>query len=979
MPEIPCRAAGDWHAFSPSRRCIVRFSLRHAFCWNVICAVGLVTLGWNSRAAFAESDEDFFEAKIRPLLVDRCYRCHSTDSGKRHGELALDTKQGWEVGGVSGPAIVPGDATASLLFRAVQYVDENLKMPPDEAGGKLSESEIASLLEWINRGAFDPRVARSKVAGMDAAEAKSWWAFQPVRKPTKGDHVGIDTILEQQFESAGLTKAPAADKRTLLRRATFDLIGLPPTPDELADFLADDSPAAFARVVDRLLASPHYGEQWGRHWLDLARYADSFDARGYGGTGDIAEAWRYRDWVVTALNRDLPYDRFVRDQIAGDISGTRDGLFDVPQITATGVYAIGNWGNGDADKQKIYTDIVDDQVDFTSRAFLGMTLACARCHDHKFDPLTTRDYHAMAGFFYSSRILENFTPPGAGEEPLRIELMTHEERSQQAALRQRISEIDAGLQAMLRPLTTVERDILGIPGLWRRIQQGTDAPSLVVNETDANVHVLTFGVPRRGIALHPGATSPISAVWVSPTSGVVKVSIRLSDTDSSCGDGVSWELRQGSVTLGTGSIANGGSLEFSKDNIRIQKGELIRLILRGPADHACDTTVTEFEIVSQNQASGAAETQWNLRESIVSKQSLGEDDWWICAGDGEQLIDNDLVGRSLQAERAKLVAKIVVPPKALGLAEGGIRNTSYTGFHNARIHKRGRYDQLGDEVPRGVPALLAADPLVINEGSGRLELANWIADPGNPLTSRVMVNRIWQYHFGQGLVRTPNNFGKLGQAPTHPQLLDWLAWKFMESGWSIKQMHRLIMNSSAYQRSSAVDVECRTKDSDNTLLAHQNRRRLSAEELRDALLAVAGTLDLASGGPGVRELSVPRRTLYLATVRSDRSGFQSMFDGANSQAMVDVRADSVVAPQALWLMNNDFALAQVRGLASMLVNQPGDRAERLAWLTNRIFQRQPTQQELLLAGRVVTDATSAALWEPLCHVFLCTNEFIYVD
>ncbi|MDA0660387.1 MAG: PSD1 and planctomycete cytochrome C domain-containing protein [Planctomycetota bacterium] len=979
MPEISCGAAGVWGAFALSRRCIGRFFRHRAFCWSVICAVGLVTSGWNSREAGANSDEEFFEAKIRPLLVDRCYGCHSADSGKRHGELALDTKQGWEIGGDSGPAIIPGDAAASLLFRAVQYTDSHLQMPPEEAGGKLSDSEIALLREWINRGAWDPRVAQLKVAGMDAAEAKSWWAFQPVRKPTEDKHIGIDTILDQQLDIADLTKAPVADKRTLLRRATFDLIGLPPTPDELADYLADESPAAFDRVIDRLLASPHYGERWGRHWLDVARYADSFDARGYGGTGDIAEAWRYRDWVVSALNSDLPYDRFIRDQIAGDILGTRKDSYDAAQITATGAYAIGNWGNGDADKKKIHTDIVDDQIDFTSRAFLGITLACARCHDHKFDPFTTRDYHAMAGFFYSSRILENFTPPGAGEEPLRIDLMTPAELSQQAVRQQRISEIDASLQAMLRPLRTVERDILGTPGLWRRIEQGTDAPSVVVNKTDTDVHVLTFGVPRRGIALQPSGTSPIAAVWQSPSAGTVTVSLRLSDTDPSCGDGVSWELRHKTLTLGSGSIANGGSLEFSKDNIRIQEGELIRLVIRAPADHACDTTATEFEIVSQDQASGTAEMHWNLRESIVAGRSPGEDGWWVCAGDGEQLIDNDPSGQSLQAERAMLVAKAVVPPKAVGLAEGGIRNTSYTGFHNARIHKRGLYDQLGDEVQRNIPALLATAPLAITEGSGRLELANWIAGPANPLTARVMVNRIWQHHFGRGLVRTPNNFGKLGQSPTHPELLDWLAWKFMESGWSIKQMHRLIMSSDAYQRSSAVDLEGRVKDSDNVFLGHQNRRRLSAEELRDALLVVAGRVDFARGGPAVRELSVPRRTLYLATVRSDRSGFQAMFDGANTQAMVDVRTDSVVAPQALWLMNSDFALAQVQGLASILVNQRGDRSERLVWLTNRLFQRQPTQQEEFLVDRVVTDATSVASWEHLCHVFLCTNEFIYVD
>jgi hypothetical protein len=941
----------------------------------LLMAIGVYVGVWNVRV-FADEKDDFFESKIRPILVQRCEGCHTSDKGKMHGGLALDTKLGWTIGGDSGPAIVPGKPMESLIIAAIEYGEDGPQMPPSEAGGKLPNAEIQLLKDWIGRGAHDPRIAKQKVGGMDEAEAKSWWAFQPLQKLENFDTATIDSFIESKLTAANLSNAPEADKRTLLRRATYDLTGLPPTSTEMSEFLADTSADAFSRIVERLLASPHYGERWGRHWLDLARYADSWDARSYGGAGDIAEAWRYRDWVVNAFNRDQPYDQFVRDQIAGDILGTSDGQFNVEQIIATGAYAIGEWGNGDADKKKIHTDIVDDQVDFTSRTFLGITLACARCHDHKYDPFTTREYHALAGFFYSSRILENFTPPGAGEEPMRIDLTEPHVREQQMQKQKRIAEIDTSLMAMLRPLQTVERNALGTNGLMRRIKQGADTPSLMFNETDAELKVLTFRIPPIGVAIHPGPTSSVTAAWISPAEGIYQANIKLVDTDPNCGDGVLWELRHGTMLLGSGAIANGGTAEFDKADISIAPGELLRLIIKPQASHACDTTVTEFVITR----SSASEPQhWSLGESLKAGRQPGEDGWWVCEGDGQQLIQNDATARTLEAERAQLTSEMIVALKAVGLAEGGIKNTTYAGYHNARIHKRGQYDQLSDEVPRGFPVLLANEQPKIVEGSGRLELAKWVISPGNPLTARVMVNRIWQHHFGQALVRTPNNFGKLGERPTHPELLDYLAAKFIENGWSIKQMHRLVMNSDAYKRSSVPSSNAGTVDIENTLISHQQRRRLSAEELRDSLLFAAGSLDPTRGGPAVRDLMVPRRTLYIANVRSDRSGYLAVFDGANAQTIVDKRNDTVVAPQALWLLNNTFALTQANALASLVVKQDGDSNQRLAWLTDRLFQRPPTKSEQALVSAAVDNSNLLESWEPLCHVLLCTNEFVYVD
>ena len=371
--------------------------------------------------------------------------------------------------------------------------------------------------------------------------------------------------------------------------------------------------------------------------------------------------------------------------------------------------------------------------------------------------------------------------------------------------------------------------------------------------------------------------------------------------------------------------------------------------------------------------------RWSLGESLKKGRQPGEDGWWVCEGDGQQLIQNDATARTLETERAQLNAEIVVPPKAVGLADGGIKNTAYAGYHNARIHKRGQYDQLSDEVPRGFPVLLAKEQPKIAEGSGRLELAKWVSSPDNPLTARVMANRIWQYHFGEALVRTPNNFGKLGQKPMHPELLDFLASKFIDTGWSIKQMHRLVMNSDAYKRSSTPVIDFNAIDSKNQLLSRQRRRRLSAEELRDSLLFAAGALDLNRGGPAVRDIMNPRRTLYIANVRSDRSGYLSVFDGANAQSIVDKRNDTVVAPQALWLLNNPFALTQANKLAALVVEHEGDSNQRLAWLIDRLFQRRPTQAEEALALAAVADSNLAESWEPLCHILLCTNEFVYVD
>ena len=947
---------------------------------------GIAVLAFSAAAARAADDGiEFFEKRVRPVLAEQCGKCHAADAEKIKGGLLLDSREGWLQGGDSGPVLVPGDPENSLLIKAVRYTDKDLQMPPKDK--RLPDAAIADLVTWVRMGAPSPqggkadaRVAQAEPKAIDYAAARKQWAFHKPEPPMVPPGAGnpIDRFILAKLDGKGLTLAPPADPHTLIRRITFDLTGLPPTPEEVAAFekaAAENRGAAIAALTDRLLASPHYGEQWGRHWLDVVRYADSLDARGIGKDGDILDAWRYRDWVVGAFNRDLPYDQFITHQIAGDILAARE--WDAAKVSATGMYAIGNWGNGDADKEKLYTDIVDDQIDVTGRAFLGLTLACARCHDHKFDPLTARDYYGLAGIFFSSRILPKFQSKGEGEKLARWPLLSPAQAAERAAAQKRLVEIEAALAGGLQPLTEVKRDIFNQPGLHAWSPKGADNPSLVINTTDADLAFSTIKLPAKSIALHPGPKTAATVAWRSPLTGTVRVSARLRDADPNCGDGIEWEVRRAGEKLAGGAMDNGGMAEFAERDVAVKTGELVQLLIRPRAEYTCDTTQTEFLI------RGADGTQWDLRDTLVHGAGQGHDGvWWICAGEGARLGD-DVAGRpALEEEKKTLSEKVARAEFAQGLQEGGIPATNYEGFHDARIHLRGRYDRLSDTVPRALPTLLTNAQPRIAAGSGRLELAHWIASAENPLTARVMVNRVWQHHFGEGLVRTPNNFGKLGTPPTHPELLDWLATEFVKSGWSVKAMQRAILLSATYQQSSSPTAAALQADPGNQLFSRQNRRRLSAEELRDSLLAASGTLDPATGGPSLRELAAPRRTLYVTTIRSDRATYQMLFDGADPTAIVEKRTDSVVAPQALWLLNHPFALAQTKALAERLLREtPDDDTARIDWLSARLFARPPSAEEKQIAlaeiARSKTDA--AAAWEQYCQVLLCANEFIYVD
>jgi mono/diheme cytochrome c family protein len=995
-------------------------------------------------SADAAADE-FFEKSVRPLLADRCWRCHGDERQK--SELRLDSRAALLAGGKHGPAAVEKRPEESLLIQAIRR-DGERKMPPSQDDA-LDEKQVGAIVRWVELGLPWPDAKPSEAAAraerpITAAE-RAFWSFQPVADPApppvadeSWPQNDLDRFVLAGLERIGLVPAPRADKRTLIRRATFDLIGLPPTPDEVAAFLADETPDAFAHVVDRLLASPHYGERQARHWLDVVRYADSFDSRNLdpaASKGDISEAWRYRDWVVGAFADDLPFAEFVQDQIAGDLRANDGGRFDVKRLIATGVLAIGNWGGGDSDKQKLLTDIADDQVDLVGRAFLGLTLGCARCHDHKFDPIGTDDYYGLAGIFFSSHILAETGPPTAGPPMLRVPLASPEELQARARRDERMRELATKIVATLggAPLSTTVRDAGGQKGLLA-LRGEQETPNLLVNPGDAPRAFSTIDLPARCVTLHPSPQAGVAAIFTSPAELVVAVTGRVADADAHNGDGIEWTLERvragrerggdgAAELLARGAIDNGGAMELDHGDgaaalaaVALARGDELRLTILPRANHFCDTTVVVLRLAEV----GAARS-WDLTSDVVAAAASGAIGNPLPAQDGAswRFVDRraldvppaqlDALTRFAAGEAAagrmaaadasacdellRLRAAEPAPiPFTNGVAEGGVPHTAHEGVHDVAVHVRGRYDRLGAVVPRRFPRVLAGDEQPpIASGSGRRELAAWLAAPENPLTARVFVNRIWQHHFGAGLVRTPGNFGRMGEAPTNPALLDWLTRRFLESGGSVKAMHRLVLLSSSWQQSSRPAAATLAADPDNRLVGRMNRMRLDAESLRDTLLAVAGGLDETRGGAATLDPATRRRTLYVETVRSDRTGARVLFDGADPTAIVDLRAETLVAPQSLWLMNDEFVLERAAELATRVRREAASEDARIDRLFELLFARPPDEREATVARALLARArvaagegdgaagVAAAAFEELAHVLLLSNEFYFVD
>jgi hypothetical protein len=904
---------------------------------------------------------EFFEKRIRPILAARCQSCHNPKAGT--AGLDLTSSSGLRKGADSGPVIVPGDVEKSRLLQVVGY-QERIKMPPT---GKLPDNELEQLSEWVKIGAPWPSIGSEQPTFAEAPKKKGYsrgqkdfWSFRPLHPvaPPEVENKDwvrspVDRFILARLEASGLTPAPPADKLALIRRATFDLTGLPPSEEEVRSFLIDKSLDAFAKVVDRLLASPRYGEKWGRHWLDVARYADSTGAdEDY----RYPYAWKYRDYVINAFNKDMPFDRFIREQIAGDLLPPPAGQdVNTEGIIATGFLALGPKLVAEQDKVKMFYDIVDEQIEVTSKAFLGLSIACARCHDHKFDPISTKDYYSMASIFASTKQLSKIegTVSKLYYAPLVPKNVAEEYEAHQKKIEDKQKEIDAVTGAEARRF----RDGLA-PRMAeymvaaRSIYDSGADPAILAKEKSLDPVVLDrwtkYLKPTKERRVH------LEAWYKAGASEIEAVARRYQD-----------------------------------DFIHV----------------AAERERAQNEWKSKADAARAR----GEKPPPAPKFMPGDNRFYTEVGGGKgplALPEKEPEKIFTEAARAKwtqLKAELKTiketgppePPFACGVAEGEPVQQ--------HVFLRGNPDSHGDLVPKAFPAILVGDHQPrIEQGSGRLELANWLASPDNPLPARVMVNRIWQGHFGEGLVRTANNFGIVGERPSHPELLDWLAERFLAEGWSVKKMHRLIMLSNAYQMSSEITPEKNEKDVDNRLLSRFGMRRMTVEEIRDSLLQLDGDIDLTMGGTlqtgegtdkefsdGRKSLhpdSSKRRTVYLPLRRSNLSTLLTLFDFGDGTTSTEIRAQTNVAPQALFMMNSKFVAERSGSLAKLLLRTETADEQRVNRAWYKVLGREPTSEEAAASLEYVRrfpakssdDGARLLAWTSLCRTLIASNDFIYI-
>ena len=977
------------------RECIARCSMAFCFVWIALSVFGDQLIRADE---FTLQQLELFEKEIRPLLIEHCLKCHGPE--KQEGGLNLATREWIFQGGDSGAAVIADKPAESLLITAVEYLGEP-KMPPS---GKLPAEKIAHLRRWVESGAVWPKDSplsdgTATTRRFEVSEKqKQWWAFQPVSDhgppEIKTQHWirnDLDCFVLAPLEATGSVPASETERIVWLRRATFDLTGLPPTPQEIDAFLEDTSGHAFESVVERLLESPAYGQRFARHWLDIVRYADyhDFNPAARVASCEITEAWRYRDWVVDALNRDLPFDQFIVHQIAGDQlpSPTGDDIY--PEgLIATTFLSNGVWDRGDADKEKIVSDMVDDNIGVIGKAFLGLTLECARCHDHKFDPISTEDYYGLAGIFYSSHILKELGAKGGEYNVNRVPLIGPKALAKRAEQEKRLAEVTAELSEFERQHRYNELLQGGqtlVPTAFQSevgaIAKIADDSSITVSGTNAKDKAIVETVVPEGLRARylrlealpdtkfpgggPGRASDgnfvvsrLSASFVIPGQQTEPTAIQLVSAQADfeqanfpAKSALDDDLKDGwAVSPQTGK-AHVAVFEVAPETV-IPAGSKLQVIIE--QQHSDQHTLGKFRL--------------SVAETITISPPL----------DTPQR-------QELATARDALQKELAVPvPLAMAVSDGGTPGGLFPGIQDVPIHVRGSYTKLGAVVPRRLPKFLAGtDQQPITQGSGRKELAAWIASPTNPLTARVIVNRVWQWHFGEGLVRTPSNFGMLSEPPTHPELLDWLAMRFVEDGWSLKKLHRRIMLSATYLQSSRVSRDAFDNDPENRLFGRFTPRRLEAESIRDAILAVSGQLEQTSGGPAGDDFTIRRRSLYVQTARWQRDSYANLFDAANPDSSTEKRVTSTVAPQALLLLNHPWMQDQSRHLAERLIREvPEGDTTRIARAYQLLFGRKPNDTEIKVAQSIVQGAAAAeatAGWIDLAHVLLCSNEFIYVD
>lgn len=1122
----------------------------------------------------------FFESKVRPLLHQHCVECHSDDNPE--SELSLESRVGLMRGGKLGKAVVPTKPKESLLISAVNH-DEFLKMPPKD---KLATAELALLTKWVAMGAPWPEMASTSedkeatdpaVVKSDAdsesftftEEQKAFWSFQPLRRPAVPLHSSsdwmrspVDSFILQKLTDRGLTAAPPASKRHLIRRATYDLIGMPPTEEEIEAFLSDHSPDAFATVVERLLSSPRYGEKWGRHWLDVARYAES---NGLDENIAYANAFRYRDYVISSFNSDKPYDRFVQEQIAGDLlEEDQNDDNSLQRFVATGFLAIGAKMLAEDDPMKMQMDIIDEQLNTLCQAFMGLTIGCARCHDHKFDPIPTTDYYALAGIFKSTKTMENhkvvamwFERPLASPTELEqiqsidrdIESVKKSTKKLQKDASQRVfkemqnsiadnllatvelnefeaqakARIGRGLQldGKAYPVNNgyalIEAEGFQRGGAIRDSENyGKDIGVILsTGEVDFefDLEVATAGRyaielryaakehrPLRilldGVEVEPSAASNTTSSWHPDSQawflgGFVELSagkhvLRFeSKTPLPHLDQIAlifqteqaWPFEEEPFSLSRWSAkrqiffpslilwgtyldtlqtrkqeddvstraaffalwsrlretssqftqaAKEAYAELEMDTpLRQKTPEILRTAVLAQQPNSLrqlanvyqatiqqllnpdDVLVDEARKVEKNEAekSGLDETELGrLREEFNGRNSP-----LVIAKQNIERFYSSVE----RAQAAELTTKLAAleqrrpnPPMAMGTRE--------SEAEDLKVHLRGSHVVLGKLVSRRFPKILAGEhqaPLS-KSSSGRLELARWMTQPDHPLTSRVIANRVWHWHFGRGIVSSVDNFGMLGQQPSHPELLDWLACELVDSGWSIKQLHRTIMLSQTYQMGTQYQSAAAELDPENELRWRFQRRRLTAEETRDSILSIGSGIDHTmygslmnfenhsyvntTGGSGTVDYSNARRTIYLPVIRSGVFDVLQTLDFPDPAMINGKRETSTVAPQALLMMNSDLIFEQTNHLVEQQMSQSLDDAQRISVAYHRILKRAPELEEIISAATYVqnvrhkrqqisvasvSDEATAdhSVWQSLCRVLISSNEFSYIE
>ena len=1100
---------------------------------------------------FSAADLAFFETNIRPVLITHCQDCHSGDEPE--SRFSVEFREGFLTGGKFGPAVKLGKPKESLLISAIKH-DEFLKMPPK---AKLSSAQVIDLTRWVEMGLPWPKeeaVVANIGQNSDAFHAeftdqqKNYWAFQiPQRPPLPAiknrdwAQTPIDYFILAKLEEANLSPAAKADKRTLIRRATFDLTGLPPTPGEVSQFLDDDSPDAYSNLIDRLLSSPRYGERWGRHWLDVARYADS---NGLDENLSYEFAYQYRDYVIRAMNQDKPYGEFIKEQIAGDLMPQPAGrLAAEDRLRATGFLAIGPKMLAEDDPVKMQMDIIDEQINTLGQAFLGLTLGCARCHDHKFDPIPTADYYALAGIFKSTKSMENYNVVADWyEQPLlsqEINVELERINSEIVAAQAKQNELrDSVIDLVNKELQHQADRYLLVTRAIGKLDDVIAASDITVQKKQDEPFKLTNGyLSIEAEAAHRTTLTPLSETYgkeigivgsggsggyadydiLVETPGTYTLEIRYAALQSrSIGVKLDDQMISDNI-LGkvTGSWYPDTQTWVAEVELELTEGkhvlkldspkvyphiDKLALVLQPedglwPFDTPAPPSLTTYAREHDVNASFLSSWLWYFSslseaklkthpflEAWIALAGIEEEDFAEAAAPILQQLQSEsgigtnaspvlrdifkqsppqsiedvavlyrrLIVDSNHAytqlgEDAKAVYREVydeiskgdfpsatpnpIPATAYppNLAQQRLRLTEAISElesrkpvfevamgvtegtpENIKIHLRGSHITLGEIAPRQMLQIIEGTEQTPISGSqsGRLELANWITKMDHPLLSRVLVNRIWRWRFGRGIVSTVDNFGALGELPTHPQLLDWLAIEFMQKGGSIKELHRTMMLSSTYQMSTAFNPVSADQDPDNELLWRFNRRRLSAEELRDSFLALGNGLDLAMGGSLLRvknrayvtvsgtnvtdEYENQRRSVYLPVIRSSVYQVLQTLDFPDPAVSNGDRNTTTVAPQALLMMNSDLVSDSTSALAKrLLLVKLSERVERVYSL---ILGRRPTPDEISVAlsytqqvaDKSVQDgqpseAAELLAWQSYCRVLLSSNEFFYVE